>query len=248
MNHKLSKILVLTLSGLALAVGLKAGPPSAADVGDAESFGHSALYMGATSGFVSLSSAPCPAPTPTPSPVPNGDTFCDQLSPAPTQTNFSHDDICRIKLPKKATRTVIYPVLNIFLNYQLQNSTGVDQPQGLFRFTAGITIESAALNDPSCIDPGTGLPCGGKVTFLFSYNYRDDRSMKDGDRQRLRETLVRAGNTGLTKQQFRDSFGLSPATVDALFEGPMTVRLDIFGAAKLVTDATLTCNMRLFGD
>ena len=72
--------------------------------------------------------------------------------------------------------------------------------------------------------------------------------MKDGDRQRLRETLVRAGNTGLTKQQFRDSFGLSPATLDALFAGPMTVRMDITGAAKLVTDASITVNMRLFGD
>jgi len=180
--------------------------------------------------------------------MPNGDSFCDQLNAAPAQTSFSHDNICRIKLPKKATRNVIYPVINIFLGYQLQNSTGVDQPQGLLRFTAGITIESDALNDPSCVDPNTSAPCGGQITFLFDYNYRDDRSMKDGDRQRLRETLVRAGNTGLTKQQFRDSFGLSPATVDALFAGPMTVRMDIFGAAKLVTDASITVNMRLFGD
>jgi hypothetical protein len=130
----------------------------------------------------------------------------------------------------------------------VQNSTGVDQPQGLLRFTAGISIESDALNDPSCVDPTTGAPCGGQITFLFDYSYRGDRTMKDGDRQRLRETLVRADNTGLTKQQFRDSFGLSPATVDALFAGPMTVRMDITGAAKLVTDASITVNMRLFGD
>ena len=246
MKHHILKPAVLILSGLAVATGLRAGP-TAADVGDAETFGHPALYMGAASGFETLSPDPCPAATPTPSPVPNGDTFCDQLNPAPASTGFSHDNICRIKLPKKATRNVIYPVLNIFLNYQLQNLTGVDQ-QGLLRFTAGITIESDALNDPSCIDPGTSLPCGGQLTFLFNYSYRDDRNMHDTDRQRLRETLVRAGNTGLTRQQFKDSFGLSPALVDALFTGAMTVRLDITGAAKLVTDATITCNMRLFGD
>jgi hypothetical protein len=246
MKHYIAKIAVVILSGFAVASGLRAGP-SADDVGDAETFGHSALYMGAASGFVTLSSDPCPAPTPTPSPVPNGDSFCDQLNAAPGQTGFSHDNICRIKLPKKATRNVIYPVLNIFLSYQLQNSTGVDQT-GLLRFTAGITIESDALNDPSCVDQNTGLPCGGTLTLLFDYNYRDDRNMHDGDRQRLRETLVRAGNTGLTRQQFRDSFGLSAATVDALFTGPMTVRLDISGAAKLVSDASITCNMRLFGD
>jgi hypothetical protein len=60
--------------------------------------------MGAASGFVTLSSDPCPAPTPTPSPVPNGDSFCDQLNLEQAQTSFSHDNICRIKLPKKATR------------------------------------------------------------------------------------------------------------------------------------------------
>jgi hypothetical protein len=249
MKHYIAKIAVVILSGLAVVSGLRAGPPpSATDVGDAETFGHNAQYMGAASGFEALSPiGGCPAATPTPSPVPNGDTFCDELNPAPAQTNFSHDNICRIKLPKKATRNVIYPVLNIFLNYQLQNSLVVDQT-GLIRFTAGITIESDALNGSDCIDQNTSAPCGGTLTFLFNYNYRDDRNMHNGDRQRLRETLVRAGNTGLTRQQFRDAFGLSAATVDALFTGPMTVRLDITGAAKLVTDATITCNMRLFGD
>lgn len=247
MRSKTLPILISVISALALAAGLQAGPPSAADVGDAETFGHPALYMGATSGFETLSTDPCPAPTPTPSPVPNGDTFCDQLNAAPSQTNFSHDNICRINLPKKATRNVIYPVLNIFLNYQLQNSTGVDQT-GIFRFTAGITIVSDALNGPDCIDQNTSAPCGGKLTLLFNYSYNDNRNMHDGDRQRLRETLVRAGNTGLTRQQFRDSFGLSAATVDALFTGPMTVQLDLSGAAKLATDASITCNMRLFGD
>jgi hypothetical protein len=248
MKHSIVKITVLILSAFAIASGLRAAGPTAADVGDAETFGHPALYMGAASGFETLSPVgTCPAATPTPSPAPNGDSFCDELNPAPAQTFFSHDNICRINLPKKATRNVIYPALNIFLNYQLQNSTGVDQT-GVFRFTAGITIVSDALNGPDCTDQNTGLPCGGKLTFLFNYSFRDDRNMHDGDRQRLRETLVRVGNTGLTRQQFRDSFGLSAATVDALFAGPMTVQLDLSGAAKMVTDASITCNMRLFGD
>lgn len=248
MKPNIPKIVVFVLFNLALVTGLRAGP-TAADVGDAETFGHGALYMGATSGFVTLEQiGDCPAPTPTPSPAPNGDTFCDELNPAPAQTNFSHNNICRINLPKKATRNVIYPVLNIFLNYQLRNSTGVDQPQGLLRFTAGITIVSSALNDPSCTDPSTSAPCGGQATFLFNYAYRDDRTMKDGDRQRLQETLVRAGNTGLTRAQMQALLGLTPAAVDALFTGPMTVRLDISGAAKLVDFASITCNMRLFGD
>lgn len=249
MKYRIPKIAVIALSTLAVVSALRAGPPTAADVGDAETFGHNALYMGAASGFETLSPAgTCPAPTPTPSPVPNGDTFCDELNPAPAQTSFSHDNICRINLPKKATRNVIYPMMTIFINYQLQNSTGVDQPTGLFRFTAGITLVSDALNDPSCTDPTTASPCGGKATLLFNYIYRDDRAMKNGDRQRLRETLVRAGNTGLTRQQLHDLLGLTPAAVDAFFNGPITAQVDLSGAARLVTDASITVNMRLFGD
>ena len=243
------KLITLVLSSFAVTGLLRAGPtPTAADVGDAETFGHPALYMGATSGFQNLvAPGDCPAPTATPSPVPNGDTFCDELNPAPALTSFQHNNICRINLPKKATRNVIYPAINIFLNYQLQNLTGSDQP-GLLAFTAGITIVSDALNGPDCTDPTTGLACGGKMTLLFNYVFRDDRNMHNTDRQRMREVLVRVGNTGLTRQQFRESFGLTNASVDALFAGPMSVQLDLSGSARMVTDANITCNMRLFGD
>ena len=248
MKHYIAKIAVVILSGFAVATGLRAGP-SADDVGDAETFGHPALYMGAASGFVTLSTDPCPSPTPTPSPpsTVNNDQ-CFQIVAAPGTTNFDAQDIARIKLPKKATRNIIYPVLNIFLDYQLENSTGASVPNALFRFTAGTSIESDALLDPSVIDPGTGLPAAGRLTFVFNYNFRDDRSMKDGDRQRIRETLVRAGNTGLTRRQFIESFGLSPAVVDAMFTGPMTIRLNVVGSARYCTEVSITGNMRLFGD
>jgi hypothetical protein len=243
------KLITLVVSSFALTGFLRAGPaPSAADVGDAETFGHAALYMGATSGFENLvAPGDCPAATPTPSPASNGDSFCDELTPGPALSSFQHDNICRINLPKKATRNIIYPALNIFLNYQLQNTSASDSP-GLLSFTAGITIVSDALNGPDCTDQTTSAPCGGKLRLLFNYTFRDDRNMHANDRQRFREVLVRVGNTGLTRQQFHDSFGLTNATVDALFAGPMSVQLDLAGSSRNMTDANITCNMRLFGD
>jgi len=88
MKHYIAKIAVLILSGFAVATGLRAGP-SADDVGDAETFGHPALYMGAASGFVTRSTDPCPSPTPTPSPpsTVNNDQ-CFQIVAAPGTTNF----------------------------------------------------------------------------------------------------------------------------------------------------------------
>jgi hypothetical protein len=233
---------------IALVLASRAAGPSPADVGDAETFGHSALYMGAASGFVTLSTDPCPAPTPTPSPVPNGDSFCFQLNSAPALTTYTASDVARIRLPAKATRNVIYPALNMFVGYQLENSTGVDQPQGLFQFTASLDIESTALLDPSIIDPNTGLPANGRLTTVFTYSYRDDRRMDVNDRQRMREDLLRTGNTGLTRAFFRDSEGLTDAQVDNLFKSAITIRMNVTGAAKLCTDGSITANMRLFGD
>src|SRR5207248_8785988 len=116
MKHSL-KLITLVVSSLALTSFLRAGPPTAADVGEAESFGHASLYMGAASGFVQLEPTCSPSPTPVP-PATANDNQCFVLAPAPTSTHFDADDICRIKLPKKATRTIIYPVLNFFVGYQ----------------------------------------------------------------------------------------------------------------------------------
>jgi hypothetical protein len=246
MKYHITRILALTLSSLAIAGGLRAGPPTAADVGEAESFGHNVQYMGAVSGFITLSPACTPAPPPVP-PATANDDQCFTLAAAPATTAFDAEDILRIKLPKKATRTIIYPVLNFFINYQLQNSTGVFQSQGLFSYTANLTIESDVLLNPSIIDPSTGLPANGKLVAGFTYAFRDDRSMDVNARQRQRETLTRVGNAGINKAQLIAS-GLSESVVDDLFKSAMTIRMSVTGNEKLLTDATITCNMRLFGD
>jgi hypothetical protein len=248
MKSRVSKLFTLSLSTLAFASALRAAGPSPTDVGEADSFAHPALYMGAASGFITLATT-CPSPTPTPSPPATvNDNQCFALNPAPGLTTFTADDICRIKLPKKATRTIIYPVLNFFQNYQLQNTTGGPIPDALFDYQASLSIESDVLLDPSIIDPETGLPANGKLVFQFAPNrYRDDRSMNDGDRYRNRFTFARAGNAGINKAQLVTS-GLSPTVVDALFASAMTIRMNVTGSARLVTDANVTCNMRLFGD
>ena len=241
MKNCYSKALITTLVTLSVAATLRAAP-TAADVGDAETFGHNVKYMGANSGFVTLS--PDCSAEPSPSPP---TSQCFTIAPAPATTTYNAQDIAIIKLPKDVTKSVIYPALNFFVNYQLQNTTGVPQPQGLFDFFATVDIESDVLNDPSVIDPATGMPAGGKLLGQFNYRYRDDRSMDTDDRQRTRITLVRVGNTGITKAQLVNQ-GLSPIVVDKLFKSAMTIHLNIQGSAKLVTDASITGNMRLFGD
>ena len=235
------KFITLLVSSLAVAISLRAGPPSAADVGEAESFGHAALYMGAMSGAFNWSPSPCSPP------APGDNSQCFQTNPAPAQATGDTIDVARIKLPKKATRTIIYPAMNFFVTYELQNTTGVDQPQGEFFFRALLDIESDALLDPSIIDPSTGLPAAGRFRGLFTYTYRDDRSMRNGDRHQQQMTLVRVGNAGITKASLVAG-GLTQAQADAVFAGPITVYLHFSTRARLLNDAMVTGNTRLFGD
>jgi hypothetical protein len=245
------KLATLVVSTFALTSFLRAGPPTAADVGEAESFGHAALYMGAASGFVQLAPTCSPSPTPVP-PATANDNQCFVLSPQPTTTFFTANDILRIKLPKKATRTIIYPALNFFVQYELRNQTGTDDT-GVFTFSASLIIESDALIGVN--DPVTGDPLNGKLEAGFGYSYTVDRSLPAGQHDHQRITLVRVGNAGINKAALVAQ-GFSQTVVDNLFSGPMTVRMNMTGSGKLLNmgpsagfeGASITANMRLFGD
>jgi hypothetical protein len=249
--HYTLKLAILAVSSLALGTALRAGP-AVADVGEAESFGHGALYMGASSGFVQLQPSCTPAPAPVPPYTANNDQ-CFELNAQPAFTNFTANDILRIKLPKKATRTIIYPAWNFFVQYNLKNQTAIDS-DALFSFTATMDIQSDVLLDPSIIDPATGLPANGTLKGLFSYLYVVDRSLAAGNHDRQRVTLVRVGNAGINKASLV-GLGLPQAVVDDLFINPMTVRMNMVGNTRLlnmgpggIEGATITANMRLFGD
>jgi hypothetical protein len=241
---------VIILSGLAAATGLRAAPPSVDDVGDVGSFGQNAHYLGAQSGEIALQTDPCTSPTPTPSTGsvnPPNSNQCFQIVDTSVTTLFDAENSCRINLPKDAAKTIIYPVLNFFYNYNMNNTTGASA-QARFQFTANITIVSSVLDDPSCIDPNTGLPCGGQLTFQFVPNrVFDDRHLDAGEVARVRMTVTRAGNSGISKQQLIDE-GLPSQLVDRLFHNAMTLQLNVIGTAKNVDSASITSNMRLFGD
>jgi hypothetical protein len=235
------KIFIMVLSAIGLAGTLKAGP-TVADVGDVDSFGKDAIYLGASSGFVRLRAACTPAPSPTAS------DQCVMLNPAPANTHYELTDICRIKLPKNSTNSMIYPLLTFFQNYQLRNLTG-GPIDGLYDFTASLSIASDVLLDPSIIDPATGLPANGKLTFVFAPNQsQDSRTMAPGDRARNRLTWTRAGNAGISKANLVGGGTLTQKQADDLFKSSITVTMDVVGDATLVTDASITCNMRLMGD
>ena len=229
-----------------------AGPPTVGDVGDVDSFQKNARFLGAASGFLTLSPSctPTPPPATSPSPSPANTDQCYNLDPTPGNlTVFSAPNIARINLPGGAAHDVIYPVLTFFTNYQLQNPTAAQVPNARFLYSATLTIYSAVLNDPTIIDPNTGLPAGGALTFVFSPDrFEVDRSLEGNERARTRLDYTRAANAGIEKAALISAGTLTQHQADDLFNKPMTVRMDVTGQARYVTDANVTFNMRLFGD
>lgn len=56
---------------------------------------------------------------------------------------------------------------------------------------------------------------------------------------RVCENMVRVGSGGINKRFFVEQ-GVPQAAVDAMFLGPMTLRMSISGSAKFLTDARIT--------
>jgi hypothetical protein len=228
-----------------------AGPPTVGDVGDTDSFGKNVHFLGDASGFITVASS-CPASTPatSPAPSPANSDQCFTIDPTPgNPTSINAPNIDRINLPSGATKDIIYPVLTFFTSYQLQNPTAAQVPNARFMYSATLTIYSAVLNDPSIIDPNTELPAGGALTFVFSPNRFDvDRSLEGNERARNRLDYSRVANAGIAKAALISAGTLTQHQADDLFNKPMTVRMDVTGQARYVTDASITCNMRLFGD
>lgn len=254
MKTKINQILLASFLTCLMAVAAlhAGGGPSVGDVGDPDSFGKNAHFLGDASGFLTLSPSCTPGPSPvaSPSPSPANSDQCYSLDPTPGNTTaFSAPNISRINLPKNAASDIIYPLLTFFTNYQFQNPTAAQVPNARFLYSATLTVYSAVLNDPSIIDPNTGLPAGGALTFVFSPDRFDvDRSLEANERARTRLDYSRVANAGISKANLVSAGTLTQHQADDLFKNAMTVRMDVTGTARYVTDANITFNMRLFGD
>ena len=214
---------------------------TAADVGDPDSFGRNAHFLGvAQSGTVTVTTpGGCPPPDPN-----FPDERCVEGNP---NAVIDARDIGRITLPAKAANSILCHSITSIPLWGFSNLTA-GRVFASFQYLAGVTIENEVLNDPSLIDPNTGLPFNGKLDVAFGI-ITDRQTLQPGDFVTRRQGFTRGCIFGLvSKQGLTQIFGLTDAQADELFEKPMTLRLNMTLRTAFVVNAFVLFGLRVFGD
>ena len=211
--------------------------------GDPDSFGQNVKFMGVViTGVVYLDQTCIFGP---------GELLpedrCIVLNAAPGATTFDVKDIGRITLPANSSKDILAFNGSHNRNYQFFNQTGIAQPSAFFHYIPYITIESDALKDPRAVDPQTNLPLNGKWEIGLSASTGVDRSLAINERIRDGSSYSRTCVNCLSKTFFVES-GIPADVIDRMYHGPITIRLNLRGSAKLVSDGVMFYAMRFFGD
>jgi hypothetical protein len=227
---------------LVLAPGLvtAAAAPTAEDVGDPDSFGRNVTYLGLAQTMPVTLADDCSGSDPTLE-------RCIVNNPAPLSTNFDEAGLATMNLPAKATKSLICFGLTPFISVEWSNPTGAMQ---IARFTASatITIDNEVLDDPTLIDPGTGLPFGGVLELGLS-TWHNTHSIEPGEFESERSSQTRSCIAGIVnKRALVEGYGLSEAQATQFFKKPMTITFGARGSAQSSEFTNYFYGIRLYGD
>jgi len=142
---------------------------------------------------------------------------------SPMATTEVFDTVWQITIPRNAVDNVIYPMLNNGIGFDsFANQSGVIN----FIYSPRLTIESEALNDPSAIDPNTGLPMNGSFTTSLAGSRVRSFSVTAGDFQSDYSNNSSVASRGLSRDYFA-ALGLPQSVINRLFNRPMTLKFGI---------------------
>jgi hypothetical protein len=198
---------------------------SAADVGDPESFGKNAKFLGtAASGVVYVYYSCDPAVLLADLDLTLGaNDRCLAHTPGGPVSSATFTDLGKISIPGKSADNVIYFILNNTLSSEFQNTFANGLPIQL-TYSPRITIESVALNDPAAVDPTTGLPLNGVLTVPGFGTKFFNRILPAGESDLSLDSYSSAATRGFARTYFAD-LGLPQSVINQLYSKPMTIKL-----------------------
>lgn len=218
-----------------------AAAPTAAEVGDADSFGKNVKWLGLVSAYVELS------PDCTPPPGEPGNPNCITLATAPAPTPFNAPNLASITLPGRSSQTLLCHWQTPIVQYGVANYSGAPGNYQ-FRVTPTYRIESDVLDDPALLNPSTGLPFGGFIDIgLTAIN--TSGTIGNGENFYTTETGTRMCiGSIISKDNLINQYGLTPQQAKRFFRRPITITVGLTGTARMVEYASINFGTRFVGD
>jgi len=237
----MNRILVAVMLFACLAAVHAAPAVTEESVGDPDSFGRAQTYLGVTQAGVTLLADCTGVP-------PDAAVPCITLNPAPASTSVDESDLAMIELPGKATNSLMCFTFTPFASWNWSNDTGSQQTAEMFLRPA-VRIESEVLDDPGLIDPNTGLPFNGVLFDQTVSTFLQSRTLAVGETDFQFRATTRSCTGGLVNPRtLRDVYGLSDPLIEEFFKKPITVSFGVRGRVAMVTDASFSVGVRLYGD
>jgi hypothetical protein len=212
------------------------------NVGDADSFGRPVRWMGfVSSPGINVRESCEPRPGETPS-------LCMESSTGQEYHETEFRDLAQISLPARSAHSLLCHWLTPSVSGILQNSSDFDNGQAELVLMPSITIENEVLNDPTIIDPVTGLPYNGQME-VYANSSMISASLGTGEQTFQRTSSTRTCISGyLNRRELVSSWGLTDAQAREFFRKPMTLRLHTVVAARMVLDGHVAVSVRFVGD
>jgi hypothetical protein len=225
---------------LAPLAATAAAAPTVEDVGDADSFGKNVTWLGLAQTLPVVVLPDCTGSDPTLE-------RCIVASPAPGLTAFNESGLASINLPAKATKSLLCFTVTPLVQVQWFNSLATPA-NARFSANAVITIDNDVLDDPTLIDPGTGLPFGGVLTVGLS-TFNDFHTLQPAETDSKTLFMTRACIAGLvSKRALVESYGLNETQAKEFFKKPMTLTFGSRGSVGLADFMSYFYGIRLYGD
>jgi hypothetical protein len=204
--------------------------------GDDDSAGRSVNFLGLLTANLTLADK-CTSSNP-----------CVQLNAAPVATSFNSPAQDKILIPGGSAHSLFCHWQTPVTSYRFENLTGSFQPNAQFSYSAVYTFVNKVLDDPTLINPDTGLPFGGTLSISILSTYHT-RSMQAGEYETERDTGTRVCIGGLISRNLLiDGYGLSESEADKFFQVDTEVSMAIQGNAQMVGSSVINIGTRLVGD
>jgi hypothetical protein len=216
---------------------------SAADVGEPDSFGKNVKFFGFASSGIVIFTTDCSEANVG---ILGPDDRCHLITDQNVVTGANDINLGRITIPGKSVDNVLHVISRGSYTYSMSN-LGTVPSIARVGYVPSITLESVAFNDPSAIDPATGLPMNGSLRSTGTNLFSTTKMIAAGAFENVSQRSGSSSTLGFSREYFRQ-IGMSDAAINLFYKKPVTIKIGIRASTQLVSEAVFSYSIRLMGN